>query len=80
MGINKFNAEGYYDPTAYEAMTNIIKEEKAFFAFRPVVYICSPYARRCGDKRQGGTKIQQIRRGQRLSPHRSASAVSAVHG
>lgn len=43
MGINKFNAEGYYDPTAYEAMTNIIKEEKAFFAFRPVVYICSPY-------------------------------------
>ena len=44
MGINKFNAEGYYDSTAYEAMTNIIKEEKAFFAFRPVVYICSPYA------------------------------------
>ena len=44
MGINKFNAEGYYDPTAYEAMTNIAKEEKAFFAFRPVVYICSPYA------------------------------------
>lgn len=43
MGINKFNVEGYYDPTAYEAMTNIIKEEKAFFAFRPVVYICSPY-------------------------------------
>lgn len=39
MGINKFNVEGYYDPTAYEAMTNIIKEEKAFFAFRPVVYI-----------------------------------------
>lgn len=44
MGINKFNAEGYYDPTAYEAMTNVAKEEKAFFAFRPVVYICSPYA------------------------------------
>lgn len=33
MGINKFNAEGYYDPTAYEAMTNIAKEEKAFFAY-----------------------------------------------
>ena len=44
MGINRFNAEGYYDPTAYEAMTNVAKEEKAFFAFRPVVYICSPYA------------------------------------
>ena len=55
MGINKFNAEGYYDPTAYEAMTNIIKEEKAFFAFRPVVYICSPYA---GDVETYGTHFQ----------------------
>lgn len=44
MNIEKYNAEGYYDPTAYEAMTNVVKEEKALFAFRPVVYICSPYA------------------------------------
>ena len=36
MGINKFNVEGYYDPTAYEAMTNIIKEEKAFFAYMQI--------------------------------------------
>ena len=40
----RYNAEGYYDPTAFEAMTNIVKEEKALFAFRPIVYICSPYA------------------------------------
>ena len=42
MDINKFNIEGYYDPTAYEALKKIEKEEKALRAFRPVVYICSP--------------------------------------
>ena len=44
MGVNKFNCEGYYDPTAYEALTKIEQEAKAFRAFRPVVYICSPLA------------------------------------
>lgn len=44
MGIDKFNSEGYYDPTAYEALTVIEKEEKAAKAFRPLVYICSPYS------------------------------------
>ena len=28
MGINKYNSEGYYDPTVYEALSNIEKEEK----------------------------------------------------
>ena len=42
MGINKFNNEGYYDPTAYEALKKIEKEAKALCVFRPVVYICSP--------------------------------------
>lgn len=44
MSINKFNSEGYYDPTTYEALTNIEKEERALRAFRPIVYICSPHA------------------------------------
>lgn len=44
MSISKYNAERYYDPTAYEAMTTIEKEERALRAFRPIVYICSPYA------------------------------------
>ena len=44
MSINKFNSEGYYDPTAYEAMSAVEKEERALRAFRPIVYICSPYA------------------------------------
>ena len=38
------NAEGYADPTAFGAFCAIEKEEKALRAFRPIVYICSPYA------------------------------------
>ena len=38
------NAEGYADPTAYEAFRSIEKEEKKNKGFMPVVYICSPYA------------------------------------
>ena len=44
MSISKLNAERYYDPTAYAALSAIEKEEKALRAFRPIVYICSPYA------------------------------------
>lgn len=44
MRIDKRNSEGYPDPTAYEALSLIEKEERALRAFRPIVYICSPYA------------------------------------
>ncbi len=37
---SKYNAEGYYSPTEYEAFTRMEKEAAAF---RPLVYICSPY-------------------------------------
>lgn len=43
MGIRKFNSEGYHDPTTYEALSNIRKEEKAAKrAYRPLVYIYAP--------------------------------------
>lgn len=42
MAVNKFNSEGYYDPTAYEALKKIECESKAQRSFRPLVYICSP--------------------------------------
>lgn len=42
MGINKFNSEGYYDPTAYATLTAIEKEARQSREFRPLVYICSP--------------------------------------
>ena len=41
MSINKYNSEGYYDPTAYEALAAV---EKGAKVFRPLVYICSPYS------------------------------------
>ena len=44
MRISKFNHEGYYDPTTYRAFKNIEKDEKRKARFRPLVYICSPYA------------------------------------
>ena len=38
MSVNKYNSEGYIDPTAYEALTIIEKEVRAKKAYRPVVY------------------------------------------
>lgn len=43
MSINKFNSEGYYDPTPHQALTNILKEENKS-TFRPLVYIASPFS------------------------------------
>lgn len=45
--IAKFNAEGYYDPVTYKALSRIEKEERAArkaASFKPVVYVCSPYS------------------------------------
>lgn len=45
MSVDIHNSEGYVDPTAFEALSGIEHEEqKALRAFRPIVYICSPYA------------------------------------
>ena len=48
--INPKNAEKYPDPTAFGALKNIDKIErknkelKANKGFKPLVYVCSPYA------------------------------------
>ena len=48
MSVSRFNSEGYHDPVIYEALTNMEKEQRAAVraasAYRPLVYICSPYA------------------------------------
>lgn len=44
MGISKYNSERYPDPTAQIALEIIEKEQRTIRAFRPIVYICSPYA------------------------------------
>lgn len=56
MGINKFNAEGYYDPTAYEALTKIEEEVRKTHSFRPLVYICSPLS---GDVEQNQENVRK---------------------
>lgn len=42
MSVNKRNSEGYFDPTAYEALSKIEREAKQACAYRPLVYVCSP--------------------------------------
>ncbi|EMW6317265.1 DUF4406 domain-containing protein [Enterococcus faecalis] len=46
MGIDMKNSEGYHDPTPHAALTNINRAEKAAAkaAFKPLVYICSPFS------------------------------------
>ena len=48
MSVSRFNSEGYHDPVIYEALTTMEKEQRAAVraasAYRPLVYICSPYA------------------------------------
>lgn len=41
--MDRRNSEGYPDPTAAEALTNVAREEKAK-TWKPCVFICSPYA------------------------------------
>ena len=44
MGVSRYNSEGYPDPTTYEALTSIEKATKAARAYRPIVYVCSPFS------------------------------------
>ena len=41
IGIPRKNREGYADPTMHQALKQI---QKAEYGYRPLVYICSPYA------------------------------------
>lgn len=65
MSISKYNSEGYYDPTTYEALKNIEKEELKMVGlykpdeFRPLVYICSPYR---GDTEKNTEKARKYSR------------------
>lgn len=44
MKINKRNAEGYNDPTAHEALTNVCRSEMGIDSvYSTWVYVCSPY-------------------------------------
>lgn len=59
MSINRFNAEGYIDPTPHAALSNINREKKVASkpAFLPLVYICSPYS---GDTKGNIKRAQEF--------------------
>lgn len=66
--MNKYNSEGYYDPVTYEALRRVAAEEKrvkripdfrTFDGYRPLVYICSPYA---GDVHQNTKNARRYSR------------------
>ena len=44
MSVDIRNSEGYLDLTAYEAIKKVEQEQRSGRAFRPIVYICSPFA------------------------------------
>lgn len=45
MSADTRNGEGYADPTPCQALSAVEREERrSLRAFRPIVYICSPYA------------------------------------
>jgi hypothetical protein len=44
VSISKYNGEGYDDPTAYQALKNIEAETRLASGYRPLIYICSPFA------------------------------------
>jgi len=52
--VSKYNSEGYYSPTEYEGMRNVLQEqyeqekrrqaiENRYKTGMPLIYICSPY-------------------------------------
>ena len=61
MSVSRFNSEGYHDPVVYEALTNMEKEQRvavrAVAVYRPLVYICSPYA---GDVKVNAENIPDL--------------------
>ena len=81
MGISKYNSEGYYDPVVYEALTRIEAEERAAraaAAYRPLVYICSPYAGDVEKNTFRARAFSPVRGGKALHPDRPAPALPAV--
>lgn len=43
MRVSWFNSEHYFSPTEHDGILNVLLEEKRK-RYRPLVYICSPYA------------------------------------
>ncbi len=70
--MDRYNHEGYQDPTAYEALSNVEREEKAAKACPPLVYIASPFAgdpERNSERARGYCRFAINRGAVPLAPH-----------
>ena len=62
--MERFNAEGYFSPTEYEALRRVRLSERnddhrIMGGYRPLVYICTPYA---GEVRQNTENAKKYSR------------------
>lgn len=77
------NKEGYFSPTEFEAMKRIESEEKKarrLAAFRPLVYICSPYRGNTNENIENARKYSRFCGNTSQYSHCTAFAFSAVSG
>jgi len=69
--MDRYNSEGYPDPTAFEALTAVEREEKAK-QYLPLVYIASPFAgdtERNTEKARGYCRLAVSKGYIPLAPH-----------
>ena len=69
--MDRYNAEGYPDPTAYNALSAIEREEKAK-QYLPLVYIASPFAgdtQRNAERARGYCRLAVSKGYIPLAPH-----------
>lgn len=86
MGISKYNSEGYRDPTTYAALTNIEAERRAERLaevarspnYRPIVFICSPYADDPAGNRAPRHAVLPVCRRPGVYSHRAAPLLHAL--
>ena len=82
MGVSRYNSEGYYDPTAYEALTKISPHKnrsggKGGEIPAAGVYLL-PILRGHRVQYRKSKAVQPVCRRRRHNPHCAASAVPAV--
>ena len=73
--VNLYNAEGYFDPTVYAALTHIEQEAKRT-AYKPLVSLCREYPAQY----RAGAGILPVCGIKELYPHCAASFVPSIHG
>ena len=66
--MDKYNSEGYLDPTAAQALARVAREER----WKPCVFICSPFAGNIGrntQKAKGYLKLAVEKGAIPFAPH-----------